>query len=193
MEKQEYMAKACRDLSSYLNNEISKEDFIVSYKINASKSLDYAHIVADLLNANIDTVCRQENSEKQLGVSQDEYLNLMNLRTKTATEQKIVDAVYDVAYTRIPNNDKDRFGKPLSYDRKRNQGVAAERALTALSTINEYGFAMNALREAYFFPRTNIPNTGLTSNRALLDTIKDDAKVCASENRYMLNQVQAGR
>ncbi len=188
----EYSGKACKDVLAYLKGEKDKQEFVSSYKKNAAKSLDYVDVVSCMMSQKITDVCNRNNAEKRLGISKDEFDILSFEQSKHGAVEKIVDAVYDVAYTKIPSNDLGGDGKPVSYDRRRNEGLAAERSLDSLSRIGEYGLGMSALRDAYFFPRKNVPNTGMTKNETILDMVKDDANRCRASNQQKIALLNRG-
>ncbi len=196
--KVEYSQKACKDVLSYLKGETDKEAFVASYIKNASKSVDYSELIGGLMRQDIKSIYNRDDAEARLGISGKE-LDALSLEQQLGAADKIVDAVYDVAYTRVPNNEVGGDGKPMSWERRRKDGLVAERALDTLGRIGEYGLGMPALRKAYFYPRTSFPNTYITGDAVVLDIIKGDANICRTGNKQraqqaMMNQgaVQTG-
>lgn len=189
----EYSGKACRNVLAYLKGEIDKEAFVSLYKENVIKSKNYAEIVGEVMRQRMSDLYNRNDATKRLGIETSEFDALSFEQSKFGAVDKIVDAVYDVAYTRIPNNSLARDGQPLSYDRKRNDGIVAERALDTLSRIGEFGVGIQALKEAYFFPRKNVPDVGMTKNTMVLDLVREDANSCRTSNLQKAQQYALNR
>ena len=164
----EYSGQACKNVLSLLSGEIDKEAFVSLYKNNATKSRDYAEVIGVMMRQKISDLYNRNDAAKRLGIKENEFDALSFEQSKFGAVDKVVDAIYDVAYTRIPNNNLAIDGQPISYDRKRNDGIAAERALYTLSQIGEYGLGMSALKDAYVFPRKNVSDTGMAKNTMVL-------------------------
>lgn len=191
--KIEYSKKACHDALSYFQGKYTKEEFIKSYTSNAAKSLDYAFVIGEVMQQGISERLGRENALQNWGITEKEFDDLSSEQGKEGATKKIVDAVYDVAYTRIPNNERGGDGKPMSYDRKYNLGIAAERALYSLSGIKEHSPEMSFLRDAYFYPRLNVNPSGMAKDSYVLGAVKQDAELCAMKNKQMFVQGKVHR
>lgn len=186
MENNEFKRLACTDVLSFLENKTTKDAFVKSYKQNASKSSDYANTVSELMKSGIDKRYYRKVFATDSGISEEECGRLFTEQEKSMATEKIVNALFDVAYTRIPNNEIGGDGKPASYDRRFNPGTAAERALLALSSIKEYSPEMEYLRTEYAYPRE--AQDFKVKNSAILESIKQDYSSCVSQNTQLFSR-----
>ncbi len=176
-----FRRQACLDVLSLLNGEKTKEDFIKLYKIWAEKSIDYASAVEATMRHRLYDKSREVVFAKYNGISIKECKDLFDEQGNIRATKKIVSALFDVAYTRTPNNRIGGDGKPESWDRNVNQGLAAERALLSLSRIDEYSDGMIFLREEFSYPR-NV-NDYHVNNRDILNVVGLNYKDCREHNQ----------
>lgn len=168
--------KAYTDVVSFWQDKISKEEFVAAYKANAGKSLSYAQTVEELMLSNIKF---PDTFLKEYGISSEEC---NDLQKKPDTTRKLVDALFDIAYTRTPNNERGGDGKPMSYDRKYNIGVIAERALLSLSHIKETNTgAMDHLRNAWAYPR--LGSDYKVADGIIIESVRIDQQSCFRANQ----------
>ena len=186
MENKEFKKQACIDVLSFLENNTTKEDFIKAYKQNASKSINYAFTISELMKSGLDNRLDRKLFATECGLSEEECNRLFTKQGEFEATKKIVNSLFDVAYTRIPNNELGGDGKPASYDRKINLGTASERALLALSNIKEYSPEMGYLRAEYAFPRQG--NDFKVKDTTILESIRQDNLSCCTKNKTMMPQ-----
>lgn len=175
--------QACTDVLSFHKGKISKEEFMASYKAHAGKYLDYAHTVEDLMLSDMNGHYNRYDFEpfaKECDISEADGEEL--LVNQQYYQQKLVDALFDIAYTRTPNNERGGDGKPMSYDRKYNIGVIAERALLSLSHIKETDTgAMPHLRNAWAYPR--LGSDYKVSDGIIIESVRIDQQSCFRANQ----------
>lgn len=172
--------QACTDVLSFHKGKISKEEFMASYKAHADKYLDYARTVEDLMLSGIGDRYDSKPFAKECDISEADGKEL--LVNQQYYQQKLVDSLFDIAYTRIPNNERGGDGKPMSYDRKYNIGVIAERALLSLSHIKETDTgAMPHLRNAWAYPR--LGSDYRVSDGGIIESVRCDQRLCFKANQ----------
>lgn len=186
MEDKGFKKQACIDVLFFLENRITKENFMKSYKQNASKSINYAFTISELMESGLDKRQDRNLFAKEFDLSEEECNRLFTEQGKFEATNKIVNSLFDIAYTRIPDNALGGDGKQASYDRKINLGTAAERALLALSCIKEYSPEMVYLRTEYAFPRRG--DDFKVKDTAILESIKQDCISCRLKNKDMTSQ-----
>ncbi len=169
--------KAYTDVVSFWQGKTSKEEFIASYKANAGKHLSYAQMVEELMLSGIETRHFEDTFLKECGISLKECSDQQN---KPGTTRKLVDALFDIAYTRTPNNERGGDGKPMSYDRKYNIGIIAERALLSLSHIKK-DQEKQYLRTAWAYPRSGADYK--VSDEMILESVRVDQQSCFRANQ----------
>lgn len=182
-----YKQKACRDLIDLVTGEISQMEFINNYKVNSPKSIDYHNIISAATRGAPNVY--DAKFAKSVGMTE---LELEPLRRLDAgyIAQKLIPALFKVAYTRTPNQALGGDGMPASYDRHYNTGIAAADALVTLTRIDANSPMMSYLYDEYFFPRI-IPTerrTGLLSPQSVLNIIDQDYRLCKAASVKMLNE-----
>lgn len=176
-----FRRQACLDVLSLLKGEKTKEDFVKLYKTGAEKSIDYASAVEETMKNRLYDTSREVVFAKYNGISIKECKDLFDEQGNIRATKKIVSALFDVAYTRTSNNRTGGDGKPESWDRNVNQGLAAERALLSLSRIDEYSDEMIFLREEFSYPRS--VNDYHVQNRDILNVVELNYKDCRKHNQ----------
>lgn len=179
--------QACTDVLSFHKGKISKEEFMASYKAHAEKYLDYARTVEDLMMSDMNGHYNRYDFKpfaKECDISEADGKEL--LVNQQYYQQKLVDSLFDIAYTRIPNNERGGDGKPMSYDRKYNIGVFAERALLSLSHIKEYSREMGYLRNAWAYPRLGADYK--VSDGGIIESVRCDQRLCFKANQDRINK-----
>ena len=179
----EYRRSACLDALSFFKGETSKEDFIKSYKKNALKSTEYAFMIEDIMQEGLYKRYNSDSLANYSGLTKEECDNLFSEQIKVGSTERLVGALFEIGYTRIPNNDLGGDGKPASYDRKINTGVAAERALLSLSHIPEYSSEMSYLRTEYAFPRKG--SDFKVKDSIILESVRQDQQSCFVANQKL--------
>ena len=168
---------ACNITLDFFEGKISKEDFISNYNKFAHNAY-YAHTILDLMRSGLSARYDVETWCKFTGMSKDKCLELFEEQGKFEATKKIVNALFEVAYTRTPNNELGGDGKPMSYRKTANSGYAAEAALFALSTIipgyTSYTPEIEYLRSEFAFPRAAADFK--VADSKIIETVKEDYK-----------------
>lgn len=179
-----YKKLAFQDTIALISGQITQAEFIRRYNINAPRSTEYTNAIINVLQ---DTIIAYD--AKFAGSIAMTESDLMPLRRaeKEHVAEKIVAALFQIAYTRTPNNKRTIDNQPETYARKYNMGPAAVKALTTLGAIDPYVPAMNFVYNEYFFPYIMSENrkTGLLSNESILSEIRRDARLCNKANAKM--------
>ena len=184
----EYRKAACLNALSFFKGETSKEGFVNSYKKNASKSAAYAFMIEDLMQNGLYKRHERGSFANNAGLTKEECDNLFAEQIKASSTERLVGALFEIGYTRIPNNELGGDGRPASYNRKINTGAAAERALLSLSCIPEYSLEMSYLRTEYAFPRKGIDFK--VKDSVILESVRQDYITCAQINQKMARQLK---
>ena len=171
--KKANITAACNDVLDFLDGKMSKEDFIAAYKKQAG-NIHYSSTIGDLMQSGMNNRYFIDSWSKYSGMSEDKTKELFAKQSKSEATKKIVNALFDVAYTRTSNDEKGSDGKPASYSKTANDGYAAEAALRSLSNISEYSQEMNYLRAEYAYPRAGADYK--VDNKEILESIKSDLK-----------------
>ena len=181
-----YKKIALQDVIAFISGKIQESEFVQKYKVNAAKSHDYVGVVSDILCSNqsydakfAQSADMQETDFVPLKRAGDDYI-----------AEKLVHALFSIAYTRTPNNRIGGDGKPESYDRQCNIGPAALVALRTLGSVPEYSVGMNHVYNEYFFPRMIEParRTNLLRPGVILDLIRKDAQLTDADNVKLTSQ-----
>ena len=182
--EQNYKKLAFQDVIAFVAGKNSKDSFVQQYKANAQKSADYNAVIADIAHGGI--TIYDEKFAQSVGMTAQDFEPLRRA-TPDYIAEKIIPALYQVAYTRTPNNRLGGDGKTESYDRHYNIGPAAFNALVILSGVNPNSPAMKYVYDEYFFPRVTPDSrkTGLLRNESILDLIRQDSKLCQAQNAQM--------
>jgi len=181
-----YKKMAYQDIIAFISGQVKEPEFVQKYKVNAIKSQDYAGVVSDIL-------CSSQSYDakfaQSVGMQEVDFEPLKRAGADYVAD-KLVQALFSVAYTRKPNNRIGGDGKPESYDRQRNIGPAAVVALKTLSSVPEYSVAMNHVYNEYFFPRMIEParRTNLLRPGVILDLIRKDAQLTDADNVKLTSQ-----
>ena len=182
--EQNYKKLAFQDVIAFVAGQKSKDSFVQQYKANAAKSADYNAVIADIAHGGI--TIYDEKFAQSIGMPAQDFEPLRRA-TPDYIAEKIIPALYQVAYTRTPNNRLAGDGKTESYDRHYNIGPAGFNALVILSGVNPNSPAMKYVYDEYFFPRV-VPDskrTGLLRNETILDSIRQDSKICRMQNAQL--------
>ena len=118
--------------------------------------------------------------------STHELIDIFSEQLRYGATQKLIDAVYDVAYTRTLNNERGGDGKPMSYDRKYNIGPAAEYALRALMNTCDSPKDVDYVHMAWSYPRQLADSK--TSNADIKESISRDFENCKNTNKTIREQ-----
>ena len=175
----EVITQAFSDCQSFLSDKTTKEKFVSAYKVGAVKSIQYAAVV-DMLTreAILSPGFNKKDLLEESGLSSKEILEL----GKSQNREKLVGALFDVAYTRTPSQEKGGDGKPMSWDREANTGYAAEIAFKTLKRIDENSPVFHSLKTNFAYPRK--AEDYKATNSAIRESILDGSKKCASQNRF---------
>lgn len=181
-----YKKQALQDIIDFISGKIQESEFLQKYKVNATKSHDYVDIVSDVLHSNH---VYDAKFAQSVDMQETDFEPLKRAGADYAAE-KLVRALFSIAYTRKPNNRIGGDGKPESYDRQRNIGPAAVVALRTLGSVPEYSIAMNYVYNEFFFPRMIEParRTNLLRPGVILDQIRKDAQLTDAENVKLASQ-----
>lgn len=175
-----YKKMAYQDIIAFISGQVKEPEFVQKYKVNAIKSQDYAGVVSDIL-------CGSQSYDakfaQSVGMQEVDFEPLKRAGADYVSD-KLVHALFSIAYTRTPNNRIGGNGQPESYDRQRNIGPAAFVALRTLGSVPEYSVAMNHVYNEYFFPRMIEParRTNLLRPGVILDLIRKDAQLTDADN-----------
>lgn len=187
-EEKANITAACNDILDFLDGKMSKEEFIVAYKKQAG-NIHYSSTIGDLMQSGMNNRYFIDSWSKYSGMSEDKTKELFAKQSNFEATKKIVNALFDVAYTRVPNNEKGSDGKPVSYSKTVNDGYAAGSALKSLSNISEKSQEMNYLRTEYAYPRAGADYK--VDNRGILESVKSDVKsYIRNENMKSLRKIK---
>ena len=181
-----YEKLALQDIIDFVSGKIQESEFVQKYKVNAPKSRDYAGIVSEVLYGSQSYDAKFAQS---VGMQVTDFMPLNRAGDDNVAE-KLVHALFSIAYTRKPNTRIGGDGKPESYDRQRNTGPVALVALRTLGNVPEYSVAMDHVYNEYFFPRVveSKRRTNMLSNRSILDLIRSDAQQTEADNVKLASQ-----
>lgn len=170
-----YAQMAWRDIISYVGHNMPKAEFVRRYDVYAPQSYAYSGAVTTVLRDI--TVEGFRDEAEHAGMNVEEFRPLINCRESHAQDvyvPKIVSALFDVAYTRTPNNDIAPDGGPMIWDRHVNINPASAAALHTLANTDEYSFAMPYVYNEYFYPRVTSDErkVNMLSNSSILGCIR---------------------
>ena len=175
-----YKKQALQDIIDFISGKIQESEFLQKYKVNATKSHDYVDIVSDVLHSNH---VYDAKFAQSVDMQETDFEPLKRAGANYAAE-KLVRALFSIAYTRKPNNRIGGDGKPESYDRQRNIGPVALVALRTLGSIPENSVAADYVYNEYFFPRIieGYRRTNMLSPSSIFEQIRKDAKLTEADN-----------
>lgn len=181
-----YKKQALQDIIDFISGKIQESEFLQKYKVNATKSHDYVDIVSDVLHSNH---VYDAKFAQSVDMQETDFEPLKRAGADYAAE-KLVRALFSIAYTRKPNNRIGGDGKPESYDRQRNIGPAAVVALGTLGSIPENSVAADYVYNEYFFPRRTEVNrrTNMLSASSIFEEIRKDAELTNVDNVRLASQ-----
>lgn len=172
---------ACGDVLAFNDGKLSKEDFISNYKKNVSKAgsgSEYAGTVEHLIFTTLDVAFLKED----YNISTKEAIDLKSKQDNIA--KNVMGALFEIAYTRKPNNQLTPDGLPMSDEKKVNIGIPAEAALNTLSRTPDYTTQKDILNNMYFHPQK------IGKNKFdIKETIRTDAKTCHKNNKNISIQI----
>ena len=182
-----YKKMAYQDIIAFISGQVKEPEFIQKYKVNAIKSHDYAGVISAILQR--DDFMYDAKFAQSVAMQEADFEPLKRAGADYVAN-KLVQALFSVAYTRKPNNRIGGDGKPESYDRQRNIGPAAFVALRTLGSVPEYSIAMNHVYNEFFFPQMVEParRTNLLHPGNILDLIRQDAQLTGEENVKLASQ-----
>ena len=170
-----YKQMAWQDIISYVGHNMSKAEFVRRYNVYAPQSYAYSGAVTTVLRDI--TVEGFRDEAEHVGMNIEEFRPLINCRELRAQDvyvSKIVSALFNVAFTRIPNNDIAPDGRPMIWDRRVNINPASAAALHTLANTDEYSVAMPYVYNEYFYPRVTPDErkVNMLSNSSILGCIR---------------------
>lgn len=181
-----YKKLAVQDVIDFVSGKIQESEFVQKYKINATKSYDYTDAVNDILCGG---QLYDAKFAQSVGMQEADFEPLKRAGANYVAE-KLVHALFPIAYTRTPNNRIAGDGKPESYDRRRNIGAVAHVVLKTLSSVPEHSVAADYIYNEYFFPHIVKADrrTNMLSKSSILEQIRMDAQLTAADNIKLAQQ-----